>query len=64
MMKSFLVTMVFILATVNLAAQEVVLTVDAPESAIAGQRFRIVYTVNTTDGQFSPPRFDPSFTVS
>lgn len=56
--------MVFILAAVTLTAQEVVLTVDAPESAVAGQRFRIVYTVNSTDGQFSPPKFDPSFTVS
>ncbi len=64
MMKSFLATMVFILAAVTLTAQEVVLTVDAPESAVAGQRFRIVYTVNSTDGQFSPPKFDPSFTVS
>ena len=63
-MKSFLATMVFILAAVTLTAQEVVLTVDAPESAVAGQRFRIVYTVNSTDGQFSPPKFDPSFTVS
>lgn len=63
-MKGFLAIMVCLLATLNLAAQEVVLTVDAPESAVAGQRFRIVYTVNSTDGQFSPPKFDPSFTVS
>lgn len=63
-MKGSLAIMIFILATVTLAAQEVVLTVDAPESAVAGQRFRIVYTVNSTDGQFTPPKFDPSFTVS
>ncbi|MFN2314508.1 MAG: BatD family protein [Bacteroidales bacterium] len=65
MMKGFLATtMVFFLAVVTLTAQEVTLTVDAPESAVAGQRFRIVYTVNSTDGQFSPPKFDPSFIVS
>ena len=64
MMKRALTIMICILASVTLAAQEVVLTVDAPESAMAGQRFRIVYTVNSTDGQFSPPNFDPSFSVS
>ena len=64
MMKSFLATMVLIMATVILVAQEVVLTVDAPETAVAGQRFRVVYTVNSTEGQFSPPKFDPSFAVS
>ena len=64
MMKSVLAIMICILASAALAAQEVVLTVDAPESALAGQRFRIVYTVNSTDGQFSPPKFDPSFSVS
>ncbi len=63
-MKSFLTTMVCFLAAVTLTAQEVTLAVDAPESAVAGQRFRIVYTVNSTDGQFSPPKFDPSFAVS
>jgi hypothetical protein len=63
-MKSFLATMVCLLAAVSLTAQEVTLTVDAPESAVAGQRFRIVYTVNSTDGQFTPPKFDPTFTVS
>ena len=63
-MKSFLTTMVCLLAAVTLTAQEVTLAVDAPESAVAGQRFRIVYTVNSTDGQFSPPKFDPSFAVS
>ncbi len=63
-MKSFLATMVCLLAAVTMTAQEVTLTVDAPESAVAGQRFRIVYTVNSTDGQFTPPKFDPSFSVS
>ncbi|MFZ2286930.1 MAG: BatD family protein [Bacteroidales bacterium] len=64
-MKSFLATMVlFLLAAFTLAAQEVVLTIDAPETAVAGQRFRVVYTVNSTEGQFTPPKFDPSFAVS
>lgn len=63
-MKGSLAIMVCFLAAVTLTAQEVTLTVDAPETAVAGQRFRIVYTVNSTDGQFTPPKFDPSFTVS
>ena len=63
-MKSFLTTIACILAAITLSAQEVTLAVDAPESAVAGQRFRIIYTVNSTDGQFSPPKFDPSFAVS
>ncbi|HPQ63159.1 MAG TPA: BatD family protein, partial [Bacteroidales bacterium] len=28
-----------------------------------GERFRIIYTVNSTDGQFTPPKFDQSFSV-
>ena len=39
------------------------LTVDAPGSAAAGERFRIIYSVNSTDGQFTPPKFDPTFSV-
>ena len=64
MMKGALAIMVCFLAAVTLTAQEVTLTVDAPETAVAGQQFRIVYTVNSTDGQFTPPKFDPTFTVS
>ncbi len=64
MMKGFLAILAGLLASFTMVAQELVLTVDAPESAAAGQRFRIVYTVNSTDGQFTPPRFDPSFAVS
>ncbi|MGB8357021.1 MAG: BatD family protein, partial [Bacteroidales bacterium] len=63
-MKSFLLTMVYLLTALTLAAQEITLKVDAPGSAVAGERFRIVYTVNSTDGRFQPPVFDPSFTVS
>ncbi len=63
-MKRALAIMVCFLAAVTLTAQEVTLTVDAPETAAAGQQFRIVYTVNSTDGQFTPPKFDPSFIVS
>jgi hypothetical protein len=62
-MKSILATLIFLLASATMFSQELTLTVDAPESAVAGQRFRIVYTVNSTDGQFSPPKFDPSFSV-
>jgi hypothetical protein len=63
-MKYYFLTLVFLLTTLALSAQELTLTVDAPQAAEAGTRFRIVYTINSTDGQFVPPRFDASFTVS
>jgi len=62
-MKRSVLILVSLLAAAIVTAQEVTLTVDAPESAVAGQGFRIVYTVNSTDGQFSPPKFDPSFQI-
>ena len=63
MMKRITTVLVFLLACLAAAAQEVTLTVDAPESAVAGERFRIIYTINSTDGQFTRPKFDPSFSV-
>jgi hypothetical protein len=63
-MRSYMLTMVYLLTVFSLAAQEINLTVDAPRSAAAGERFRLVYTVNSTEGRFLPPAFDPSFTVS
>ena len=62
-MKSILTILVFMLAGLAATPQEVTLTVDAPAAAAAGERFRVVYTINSTDGQFTPPKFDPSFTV-
>jgi len=62
-MKRITTVLVFLLACLVAAAQEVTLTVDAPESAVAGERFRIIYTINSTDGQFTRPKFDPSFSV-
>ncbi len=62
-MKSISVTLAFILTSAMMFSQDLTLTVDLPASVVAGQRFSIVYTVNSTDGQFSPPRFDPSFSV-
>ncbi len=62
-MKKIMTALVFLLACLAATAQEVTLTVEAPESAVAGERFRIIYTINSTDGQFSPPKFDPSFSV-
>ena len=62
-MKRITTVLVFLLACLAAAAQEVTLTVDAPESAVAGERFRIIYTINSTDGQFTRPKFDPSFSV-
>ncbi len=63
MMKRNIAVFAFLLAALLASAQEVTLTVDAPESAAAGERFRIIYTVNSTDGQFTPPKFDASFSV-
>jgi hypothetical protein len=63
-MKSYMLAMVYLLTALSLTAQEIILTVDAPQSAAAGERFRLVYTVNSTEGRFLPPAFDPSFTVS
>jgi len=62
-MKRINTVLVFLLACLAATAQEVTLAVDAPESAVAGERFRIVYTINSTDGQFTPPKFGPSFSV-
>ena len=55
--------MICLLVTLTGMTQEIVLTVDAPEAAATGERFRIIYTVNSTDGQFTPPKFDQSFSV-
>lgn len=63
-MKGFMLILASLFAAVTVTAQEVTLSVDAPGSAVAGQGFRIVYSVNSTDGQFIPPKFDPSFQVS
>ena len=63
MMKRNIAVLAFLLAGLAVSAQDVALTVDAPESAAAGERFRIIYAVNSTDGQFTPPKFDPSFSV-
>jgi hypothetical protein len=63
-MKSLMLTLCFFLTAFTLAAQEITLSVDAPQSAVAGERFTVVYTVNAIDGRFKPPDFDPSFTVS
>lgn len=63
-MKSFLVILASLLTLLRVAAQEVAIDVNAPQSAVAGERFRIVYSINSTDGRFQPPAFDPSFTVT
>lgn len=63
MMKRTTMVLVLFLASLAALAQEVTLTVDAPGSAAAGERFRIIYSVNSTDGQFTPPKFDPTFSV-
>ncbi len=55
--------MICLLVTLTGMTQEIVLTVDAPEAAATGERFRIIYTVNSTDGQFTLPKFDQSFSV-
>ncbi len=40
-MKSYMLAMVYLLTALSLTAQEIILTVDAPQSAAAGERFRI-----------------------
>jgi hypothetical protein len=62
-MKSILTILIFFMAGLTATPQEVTLTVDAPGTASAGERFRVIYTINSTDGQFTPPKFDPAFTV-
>jgi hypothetical protein len=62
-MKKIVPVVLFFLATLAATPQEVTLTVDVPESVAAGEQFRIIYTVNSTDGQFTPPKFDQSFSV-
>jgi len=62
-MKSILTIVIFLLAGLTAMPQDVTLTVDAPGTAAAGERFRVIYTINSTDGQFTPPKFDPAFTV-
>lgn len=59
-----MLTVICLLTALSMAAQEMTVTVDAPPSAAAGERFRIVYVINASDGRFLPPAFDPSFTVS
>jgi hypothetical protein len=62
-MRSILTILIFFMAGLTAMPQEVTLTVDAPGTASAGERFRVIYTINSTDGQFTPPKFDPAFTV-
>src|SRR5512133_3637732 len=63
-MRKILLTAGFIIICLGLFAQETAIKVDAPSTAVTGQGFRIVYSVNSTDGRFQPPAFDRSFTVS
>ncbi len=62
-MKRVVTAIVLMAAMLSVAAQEVTITAEAPESAVAGRQFRIIYTINSTGGQFTPPTFDPSFSV-
>lgn len=63
-MRGIISIMVWLMVTATtVTSQDITLTVDAPESVSAGQRFYVTYKVNSTDGQFIPPSFDPSFTV-
>ncbi len=62
-MRTLFTAMVWLLAIMAVTAQDITITVDAPETVAAGERFRIIYTINSTGGQFTPPEFDRSFTV-
>ena len=63
-MRRLFLALGILLISLSLKAQDVTVNVDAPSSAVAGQGFRIIFTVNSTDGKFVPPQFDPSFSVS
>ncbi|HSO77950.1 MAG TPA: BatD family protein, partial [Bacteroidales bacterium] len=63
-MRKILLTTGLLIICMSLMAQEIAISVDAPPTAVAGEGFRIVYSVNSTDGRFEPPAFDRSFTVN
>lgn len=63
-MKRFLLISLSVLAGTLLAAQDVTIDIDAPSEVAAGEQFRLIYTINSTDGKFTPPAFDQSFSVS
>src|SRR5512133_247907 len=63
-MRKILLTSGLLIICMSLFAQEIAISVDAPPTAVAGQGFRIVYSVNSTDGRFQPPAFDRSFSVT
>ncbi len=63
-MRKILLTSGLLIICMSLIAQEIAISVDAPPTVVAGQGFRMVYSVNSTDGRFQPPAFDRSFTVN
>jgi hypothetical protein len=63
-MKKSLLFVVSLFITCSLMGQETVIKIDAPESVSTGTGFRIIYTVNATNGKFQPPKFDDSFNVN
>src|SRR5512133_237153 len=63
-MRKILLTSGLLIICMSLFAQEIAISVDAPPTVVAGQGFRMVYSVNSTDGRFQPPVFDRSFTVT
>jgi len=63
-MRKILLTTGLLIICMSLIAQEIAISVDAPATVVAGQGFRVVYSVNSTDGRFQPPVFDRSFTVN
>jgi len=63
-MRKILLTTGLLIICMSLIAQEIAITVDAPPAVVAGQGFRMVYSVNSTDGRFQPPAFDRSFSVN
>ncbi len=63
-MRKILLTSGLLIICMSLIAQEIAISVDAPPTVVAGQGFRMVYSVNSTDGRFQPPVFDRSFTVT
>lgn len=63
-MRKVLIVIGAFLLPLTVMAQEIVIAAEYPGNVALGQRFRIVYSVNSTDGRFAPPQFDPSFSVA
>jgi hypothetical protein len=56
-MKRAIIYIVFILISLSITGQDVVLNVEYPSMVTSGQQFNVTWTVNSGGGEFSPPSF-------